>query len=174
MASISVTKANKSITLAPGEKFILPPNSTILSITGELDSTCDNLPEPQVLACYYFQWEMEGPGASGSDAWESGTVDEITVGTTSYTVNGDAYLENNDGASKLLLALTSAGFLDISIPAGSLLNNRMLWAACFKTTASIAASTVLKLHSGDDSYIQIPARLLSLASEPPCECATES
>jgi len=163
-----VSKTTKSAILKAGEKFILPPNSKVIAITGALDSTCNNLPTPETLDCYSFQWELEGPN-TGSDAWENGTIDNIKIGDAIIPVNGDGFLPNNNGEAILIRAMELAGFIDVSTSL-SMLTRRGLFSVCFKTTASIAARSYLSMHSSDSSYILIPARLLT-DSTATCTCA---
>lgn len=168
----AIQYVTKTIKLIPGESFTLPPDATIIfaSDSGGLGSTCDNIPETEPLSCYYYQWELEGPN-SGSDAWENGTLVELKLGGSTFSINGDAYLENNGGAAKLENALVAAGYQKINIPAGAAVGDRILWSVCFKTTPTIAATSYLTILSSDDTLMLIPARLLSASTAPPCACA---
>lgn len=54
-----------------GENFVLPNGAAVISVVydGEvsLNSTCENLPPPESLACFEFAWEeddVRGPSAS--------------------------------------------------------------------------------------------------------------
>lgn len=58
---ILLSKINKSVTLKPGEKFTLPPDSTLLTTTGVMTSTGCPIPIPQlpeVLACYGLNFSI--------------------------------------------------------------------------------------------------------------------
>lgn len=166
--SLVPIKTTKSITLKPGEKFILPPNSSVIAITGDLTSTCDNLPTPEALSCYSFQWELEGPN-NGIDAWEGGTINSIKVGDVLFPVNGDAYLTDNGGEAKLIAGMSAAGFINVQT-ALSMLTRRALFSVCFSTTASIAGASYLIITSGDGTKVYIPARLTSTTSAT-CSCS---
>lgn len=161
-----------TIILKPGEEFTLPPGGSITSASDvvNLESTCDNLPSTSdATNCYFMQWELEGPN-SGSDAWENGTINSLFAIDTTYTVDANAYLENDGGANILRNAMLGTGlFTNISIPARAAVGDRVLWCVCFKTLDSIASSMYLKITSSDNTIGYFPARAVTGGS--PCACA---
>jgi hypothetical protein len=79
-----MAKITKSINLQPGETFVLPPNSTVLGITGNMSSTCGELPEPESLQCYGVYYAV-GHGSSPSEP-----LDEMVL--KGFKINGSDYL----------------------------------------------------------------------------------
>lgn len=160
----------RTITIAPGESFTLPPQSNVIAVTGDLSSTCGDLPVPENLVCHYFQWEMEGDNG-GSDAWENATMDNLVVGRVTYAIDGNAYFTNDSGSIPLLAALAAAGFTNVGLSGPTSVGDRDVFGVCFKTAPSIAANTFIRLHTSDYTYVEIRPRLLSTAIAPPCACS---
>lgn len=166
----SGSTTNKSITLLPGESFTLPPGATVIAVSGTLDSTCDDLPNPEALQCYSIQWEIEGPN-SGSDAWENGVINSLVIGGTTTTVNANAYLNDDDGHAKVIGAFTAAGVFSGITTGLESVGDMNKFGVCFKSIPSIAADVYLVITSGDHTLAHFPARLRSGITEPPCNCA---
>ena len=112
-----MTNIIRTITLVPGENFTIPPNGTIVSITGDLISTCGELPTPETLSCYgaiYF--------IADNDAGEIGPMEQIFI--TGFKIGGVDYLfdteiEHNlgvvDGSVDFQAAIDSNPTLQSSI-----------------------------------------------------------
>ena len=74
---ILLSKINKSVTLKPGEKFTLPPDSTLLTTTGVMTSTGCPIPIPQLpeeLACYGLNFSIVDGRIGGQSPAMSGLV----------------------------------------------------------------------------------------------------
>ena len=111
----------KSVTLVPGESFTLPPNSTVLTTSGNVDSTCD-LPTPETLTCYGIHVIISDT-ESGSSApafdricfnglYAGGSLipftecTEITAGNTDLAILG-TQIAGNDTAKAFILNFKS-------------------------------------------------------------------
>jgi hypothetical protein len=167
---MSTTTINKSVILAPGESFTLPPGSTIIAVSGDLTSTCESLPEPETLSCYYIQWEIEGDD-EGSDAWENGTIDTLIVGGTTYTVNLDAFISNEGIAPALVSIFASVGLFSGISTGVEVVGAMNKFGICFKTIPSIAADMYLQITSADHTQGRFYPRLVSEGTEVPCACS---
>lgn len=78
----------KSITLLPGETFVLPKGATILGASGMFQSTCE-MPELEAMVCYTCMVAYKG-ASSGTRFYENGSDHGIEI--TGYQLNGVDYL----------------------------------------------------------------------------------
>lgn len=77
----------RTIKLIPGESFTLPPNSTVLAVSGSLISTCGQLPTPETLGCYGIIYGV----SDGSDT-PSETNESVVI--KGFRINNEEYLFN--------------------------------------------------------------------------------
>ncbi len=60
--STPVTKIVKTVTIKPGEQFVLPPGANVTTVIGTVGSSGCTIPNPTQLQCYRLVWE-EATGA---------------------------------------------------------------------------------------------------------------
>lgn len=71
----------KSVTLAAGEQFNLPPGATLVSTTNNsaITSNCP-IPPLDVTKRYRIQWELEACDNDHTDSWENGVFTGVRIG----------------------------------------------------------------------------------------------
>lgn len=88
----------RTITLIPGESFTLPPNSTVMGVSGSLISTCGTLPEPESLSCYGILYGLSSGEQSIHETNENVIIKGFRINNiehlfgTSYTHNAGSVL----------------------------------------------------------------------------------
>lgn len=56
--STPVTKIVKTVTIKPGEQFVLPPGANVTTVIGTVGSSGCTIPAPTQLQCYVLIWEV--------------------------------------------------------------------------------------------------------------------
>lgn len=146
------TKLTKSVNLQPGESFTLPPNATVLTRTGELDSTCTNLPEVDELKCYYLLYSLDMGGGS-STTWEP---DEVKIFGVNYLgnyipfTNGASYSATiYGGVKEALVAQFGTILQDITLLDGTAVGDRQPIFLRFKAPSTIGDTFYLVFGAND-------------------------
>ena len=94
MASVASNCIYKSVTLAVGEVFTLPPGAEIVSTSGGLQSFTSTCPKPTTLDTtkrYRIQWEINECSNNTTHAWENGFFTGVSIGggpRATVTING--------------------------------------------------------------------------------------
>lgn len=83
----------QSITLTPGQTFVLPAGAVVtgLFIDGAISvtSSCDNLPDPGAFVCGHFYMNIDEDTSDNHPNDEESTIyKSIKIGDTSYTLGG--------------------------------------------------------------------------------------
>lgn len=92
MSLISTSeKILKTVVLKPGEKFTLPPDAVVLTSTGTLSSTCNNIPPIADLECYAFMSVQQNDSGSHTEPWQ-----EDNIKYRGIILNGQEYLFDNE------------------------------------------------------------------------------
>lgn len=145
-------KLVKSVNLLAGESFTLPPNTTILTTTGELESTCSNLPEPDELKCYYLLYSIDLGGGS-STVWEP---DEVKIFGIQYFNNyipftsGASYGPTTYGGAKEAIIQQFGGILqDVTLLDGTQVGDRQPIYLRFKAPSKIGDTFFLVFGAND-------------------------
>lgn len=77
----------RTVKLIPGESFTLPPNASVLAVSGSLISTCGDLPTPETLGCYGIIYSVSDGSDTPSESNES-------VSIKGFRINNEEYLFN--------------------------------------------------------------------------------
>jgi hypothetical protein len=119
------TGGTRTVTIKPGEKYVLPAGAVVKSVVVDgaitVDSTCNNLPTPTAYACGYFYLILDQDSNDGHSMDELNTYyTSLKVGATIFTLGERVIFSgNNPGA-----------------PANAAtLNNHITDPALFKVTA---------------------------------------
>jgi len=96
----------KTITLEPGETISLPPDSTITAITGNMLSSCGDLPTPEGLGCYGILYGVSEGEKKPSETNESVTIKGFRINNTEYLF--DAPIIHNAGSTSTTLVVQNA------------------------------------------------------------------
>jgi len=69
--STPVTYITKTVKLAPGEPFTVPPGAEILYVSdsNSIQTDCIEIPVSGPLKCYSYKWAIEKDSGGGSGAW---------------------------------------------------------------------------------------------------------
>lgn len=85
------TPITQSITITPGQQFVVPAGATIDMIiaNGDATATADcEIPDPEEYVCSYFKITMNQDGDQGRPMAETTTrLDSLTVGNTVFSFN---------------------------------------------------------------------------------------
>lgn len=176
-----------SITLQPGEQFILPPNAELVGAESiaDIDSTC-TLPELDDVDCYTAIIAFAGNDGSVSQAWEiqglfglvvSGSVElvgfatkagatapTVTTFTSPYTFNVPFGIDGGLDPLKTELLAKLSGVFNLQVAqSSSEMNRRYKLYVNFKTTALIAESLfmVVKTTTQGEVINYVPFQLHS-------------
>src|SRR6187549_718070 len=96
MASAS-TSSLKSITLAPGECFVLPKGAVVQSVVTDgaitVTSSCGDLPPSTAYQCGAFYFFTDDTSEDDDTAMEEEYVnyEKIVIGGTTFTIGVQAY-----------------------------------------------------------------------------------
>jgi hypothetical protein len=150
----SFSKIKKVIVLKPGEKFTIPPDSTLLSTTGVLSSTGCPVPIPEDLECY--AWIIGEANRTPSPP----IYDNLFL--TGYILNGVTTsftslinLGGNTEVSELLQSPLKDILSDVCITFSTGPTGNAIY-LYFKTFPSIASTLILKaLSTGDTGDNQL-------------------
>jgi hypothetical protein len=102
----SFSKIKKVIVLKPGEKFTIPPDSTLLSTTGILSSTGCPVPTPEAYECFGVTFAI-ADADSTSDPLDEIYLKGFKIGTQEYlftstiTLNAGANIFTDDLIAKI-------------------------------------------------------------------------
>lgn len=147
----------KSVTLAAGEQFNLPPGAVLVAATDEsaISSTCP-IPELEELKCYIIAAYASDEVGCGTGVWEgdaNATISGITIAGTYYSLNvgsndsGSFYMDqvvnwinSNPSYSGMLQNASYGRDWDGNCRGG-------VATLCFKTIPSIAENTYLHLNT---------------------------
>jgi len=156
MASVSSTPSTKSITLLPGECFILPKDATITSIvtSGAISVTGSNctLPTPTSYKCGVFYFFTDDTSEDDDSAMEEEYVnyEKIVIGGTTFIIGIAAY-----GTSEAMLnayvtdqALFSFKAVQLNVAP----DDRRLYAVYFQVPEDLFDSTYLQISDRDTPY----------------------
>lgn len=167
--------AYRSVTLAPGESYVLPAGATIISADNpgliSSQNDCADLTKLEDLVCYVFVLMADTEHGSATHVWEGNSSDpnvwlrSITIGGATYSLSSIAaadslgrfdvaalktLLESNSGTNGIMISITTSG--------GTASNsNGGISTLCFKTLPSI----------GDDAYLTVETALQSEGSPTP-------
>lgn len=153
--SVLSTSVVKSVVLAPGEQFILPPGATLVAASdvGALASSC-TLPDLEEYGCYVAMVAAGGEEGSVDQYWE-----DSSAHITGYRLNGVDHLfpvryEANDdgifdGRDAMLLELKASvgGIIAVSSGYSNNAQRGALTYLLIKTVPSIATSLEVLVHS---------------------------
>jgi hypothetical protein len=138
----------KTVTLAVGETFTLPPNSKIIYVSDStsLTSTCEDIPEDTELLCYRLAW------SSNRDQSDSPNLETQTVSVDSIYVNGIQYTlsvadETNAAAvaSAIETAVGTGVLTDLTGYDPGSTSDRYLRRVDFKAPETIGKTVEMKL-----------------------------
>lgn len=155
--STPVTKIVKTVTIKPGEQFVLPPGANVTTVIGTVGSSGCTIPPPTELGCYYFRYELSGPGAGGSNAWENGIIEDVKINNTVSLINYNGYWTNEPtGSLPIESVLYSTGvFFNITTSVSSV-GDAVFFTINFKLPISLKDVVFLHLKSSDNNEIFIP------------------
>lgn len=118
----NVQTITKSVTITPGESFVLPPGATVTLITGELDNSCNfPLPTPETLIEYEFEFSVNNdnqddhPMGSEVDI-ESFLISGVVVPLNFTFFNTDDGVGNCSGVHVWSLEIPANNSLIIGYP----------------------------------------------------------
>jgi hypothetical protein len=119
------TGGTRTVTLKPGEKYVLPAGAVVTSVVTDgaitVDSTCNNLPTPTAYACGYFYLLIDVDANDGHSMDEQHTFYVgLKVGKTTFEIN-----------EKVIYSGDNPGLASVA----STLNNHITDLALFKFTA---------------------------------------
>jgi len=103
MASAVSACVYKTVTLAVGEVFTLPPGAELIASSGGLESFTSTCPKPDTLDVtkrYRIQWEIEKDSNNHTDPWENAAFTGVSIGGAPQVTtwingfNGQSNLQN--------------------------------------------------------------------------------
>ena len=104
----------QTVVIGPGESVVLPAGATVSSIIYDgnitAESSCDNLPDPSVFQCGYFQFFIDADDNDGHSMDMSTRYHSIQIGSTTYTL--DELIASGSGNSP---SLTDIAYLNVHI-----------------------------------------------------------
>lgn len=86
------SKIKKVIVLKPGEKFTIPPDSTLLSTTGVLSSTGCPVPTPEDYECFGVIFDI-GSGGSSAEPLDDIAIKGFKIENQTYLFTSDLSLD---------------------------------------------------------------------------------
>lgn len=149
------TSSFKSITLAPGECFVLPKDAVVTSIvtSGAIVVTSDcgaALPTPTSYKCgvfYFFIDETENDDTAMEE--EIVTYSKITVGGNTYIINE---LAEPATEATLNLHITDLALIEIKAIVKNVLSDRQRIGVYFQVPEDLFDSTVLQISDRGTLY----------------------
>jgi hypothetical protein len=179
----------KSLTLAPGETYVLPSGATILSVTGGTitsQNDCADLSKLEDLECYCFQivcteeaggttpvFKEDNIAITGLYLASDNTSYNFTVANPGTIVdiyyNGADAIQSTTTIGPLILDTCTA------YDSGALDRGQVV-TICFKTLPSIGdylflnAQTAALLNPDFTAYFKIPAQKYDNTAGTKCEC----
>lgn len=140
--------------LAPGAVFTLPPASKVIATSGVVSSTCADLPVPEPLNCYSFQWLYAGSGNQREDPFEGVTIVEATLNGVTYPINATGVDQDEPGLVTLRNEFSKIPGLS-NISWSSTGGDNVAVALYFKTIPSIASKLELKIQASPASRAMV-------------------
>jgi hypothetical protein len=108
------TTVTQTITLTPGQQFVLPNGATVQSIIASGDATATSdctIPDLSEYACSYFKITMDYGEVNGHPMDELSTLLQIlTIGNTSFNFNGQKIITSGDGGDGVLITVPELNF----------------------------------------------------------------
>lgn len=136
----SFSKIKKVIVLKPGEKFTIPPDSTLLSTTGVLTSTGCSVPTPETLNCYGIIFAVADNGTPSKPNTIS-TIKGFKISNIDYLFS--SFINVDAGTGDFTIDLQSKVSSNVSL-------ETMLFEICagrYATSASRGSSFVIKFKT---------------------------
>jgi hypothetical protein len=99
----SFSKIKKVIVLKPGEKFTIPPDSTLLSTTGILSSTGCPVPTPEAYECFGVAFSIAYQDGGSSEPLDEITLKGFKIGNQEYLFTSGLVL--NSGSLNFTITL---------------------------------------------------------------------
>jgi hypothetical protein len=128
MASAASNCSYKSVTLAVGETFTLPPGAEIVSVTGGLESFTSTCPKPESLEtpiCYKTVFQDTDEINSRMPPYNVVYVDGIMVNNIMYPFTNGPFTFNNTGSGTTFVNGLNAKIASTSI--GALITNLRIY-----------------------------------------------
>lgn len=169
------TKIKKVIVLKPGEKFTIPPDSTLLSTTGVLTSTGCSVPTPEELACYGIIFAVADGGTpskpntlSTIKGFKINNIDylfssfiDIDAGTGDFTINLKSKISSNVSLETMLFEICAGRYATSS-------NRGSSFVIKFKTFPSLMIDAQIIIEQNGAPYdnsaatkVLVPISLIS-------------
>lgn len=151
---------NKTTTIKPGECFTLPRGAVVVSVSGILTNSCDfELPTPEALKCYKFEWELTNNVGSNTQAWDHEDVNNLftaIVLNNVSTVISTKVSEPCTLRTNIDSILGTQGVLTVNCNRIGIAGDRDVATVVIKTLPSIAANLSVKVDlSGSNGDIRI-------------------
>lgn len=111
----------KTVDLVAGEKFVLPPGATVLSVTdaGAIESSCNTDFKEEPLVCFYMQWAVNKDVEGIKSVWNPflpPPVGGMPIAITLPEIN-NAWDPDDDETDGTII-VTNFGAINQIIPAG--------------------------------------------------------
>lgn len=158
MAAVTSESTFKSITLTPGQCFILPVGAVVQSVVTEgaidVTSTCGDLPAPTSYKCgvfYFFLDETADDDTAMEEEYV--TYTQIKIGGTIYILNE---LANSASEIDLNLHVTDTALFQFKAVQRNVLDDRQRLGVYFKVPEDLFDVTVLQLSDRGTLY-NLPA-----------------
>lgn len=150
MASGTFTTTQHAIILKPGESFTLPPNGTLVAITGQVSSTCDNVPEPEDLVCYHIGYALDKEDSGTSQTLEHQQVSIVAIYALGikYDINVTDASDMDDVINQIVGALPSGFITNLYTDEPDEVGDYFSYVIHFKALQSIGSTFQLEFHSG--------------------------
>jgi hypothetical protein len=150
----TVTPSIKSITLAPGDCFVLPKDAVVTSIVTSgaisVSSDCATLPAPTTYKCGVFYFFIDETGTDDSAMEEEYvTYTKLTVGGTSFTMN---LLANSTSETDMNLSITDQALIKIMAIQRNVLTDRQRFGVYFQTPSDLFSTVVLQISDRGTVY----------------------
>lgn len=161
----------RTVKLIPGESFTLPPNASVLAVSGSLISTCGDLPTPETLGCYGIIYSVSDGSDSPSESNESVSIKGFRVNNEDYLFNTS--YDHDAGAVDFAFEIQNrvstepylAGILS-DICAGRYVSDSSRGSAyviSFKSLPSLMSNTQIIMHmaafpGGATTKVLVPVR----------------
>ena len=149
----------KSITLKPGETYILPADATNISSTGEIENECNLDITNVLLKCYDFIWELTNSNGAPTQSWDhedsNNKITSIVLNNNTYTVTNKVS-EPDTLKGNINAFLSSQGVFAIQSGRFDIAGDRDIAFVKMKTTDNLAKNLYITIKlSGSNGDIRI-------------------
>ena len=180
--SITPTRITQTITITPGQQFVLPNGATVESIIASGDATATSdctIPDLSEYACSYFKFTLSDTEGNYDPMDElSTTMQILTVGSTNFNFDSQKIITSGDSPGTLItVAELNAYITDQSLfkftditryePGNPLTNARQIIWMYFQVPESLLSSIIFELSDrGNPVYFKAGTTAITCGETP--------